>query len=81
MDGSAKNPNRFFKAFLDSMKETAPELFIKCPFRGNYEFNNLTLSKTFLMIVPSGDYVFWVNVTDPINKSKISLRGQMLFSS
>lgn len=80
MDGSSLNSNRFFKAFLASFKETSPELFIKCPLSGYYEYENLTLAKSFLMVIPSGQYVFSINATDPINRSKISIKGQMLFT-
>lgn len=77
MDGSSKNPIRFFKAFLESMNETSPEIFLKCPFIGTYEFNNLTLAKKFLMVVPSGSYVFSINMTT--NKCKMSFKGKMIF--
>lgn len=74
MDGS-KNANRFTKAFIDAIKEKSPEMFILCPYFGKYEFQNLTISKTFLTIMPIGSYIVLANITDPVFKTRITFKG------
>lgn len=81
MEGSSKNSNRFFKAFLDTMRETTPEIFIKCPFSGVYEFYNVSMAKKFYMIMPSGHFMVSINVTDPVNKSKVHMKSHLIFSN
>lgn len=76
IDGK-QNTNRFTKAMFDSIREKSPEIFIKCPWFGSYEFQNLTISKTFLSIMPSGSYNIFLNISDPIYKSKVLFKGEI----
>lgn len=68
--------NPFFKGFIKSVNETSPELFVQCPIIGRFHFTNVTLSKSFLRIFPSGNYSFQMIFSDLVNKWNAVVKGR-----
>lgn len=66
MSGSSKS-NRLLMALLDSIKKTNSKFFHNCPYTGRHELINLTLTKPFIDIIPTGSYKisYIFNVTKP----------------
>lgn len=69
--GSPKS-NRFLKAFVNAVLDASPNLLIKCPYFGRKDFYNITVSKTFLNLIPVGRYKVKVNV-EVVERAKVTL--------
>lgn len=69
--GSAKSP-RILKAFVNAVLVASPDLLVKCPYIGRKEFFNVTVSKTFINLIPAGLYKIKVSI-DVVEKAKLKM--------
>lgn len=51
-----KETNRFRRAFWDILKETAPDLFKKCPYKARFEGGNLNIPSNQISFLPLTEY-------------------------
>jgi hypothetical protein len=77
MRGQGKS-NRFLKAFINSVRDTSPELIHACPYFGVQKITNISISRTFLGIIPVGIYkvAIAVNVVEK-GKTNIQFKVQL----
>lgn len=71
MRGSSKS-SRFLKAIVNAVRETSPSLFSKCPYIGARSYRNVSVSKTFLSLIPVGKYKVTATA-DVIEKGKTTI--------
>lgn len=64
MDGV--DQNLFFKLILDSIRDSAPGIFHKCPYGGLFEFYNITVTDEVVKkvsIFPDGQYRYNITIS------------------
>lgn len=65
MDGT--NSNLLLKFLIDTISDSVPGLFHKCPYEGLMEFHNITINDEIakkLSIFPEGQYQYNVTISD-----------------
>lgn len=74
MAGTTK-PNQMVKLIFNTVKESIPQLFHKCPFEGRFEVHNITMKNgKFLSIYPSGKYRMNIKLYDEIDDEIIFIK-------
>lgn len=69
-----KKANGLVKSFIDTFKESSPQLFMKCPYTGPFEVSNLKLDKKLLFVYPPGLFRVDIKIIeDGVNQVTLTL--------